>query len=94
MVQDELGDSAAAVTSFEQALYLDDTLVVAHFALANLQRRLKMSKRSALHFRVALSLLNACTPEQLLPESEGLTAGRLIEIIHASTAGTQSGQGS
>ena len=94
MVQDELGDSAAAVTSFEQALYLDDTLVVAHFALANLQRRLEMQKRSAVHFRVALSLLNAYTPEELLPESEGLTAGRLIEIIRAATAGTQPGQGS
>ncbi len=87
MVQDELGNSTAAVTSFEQALYLDDTLVVAHFALANLQRRLEMQARSAIHFRVALSLLNGYAPDELLPESEGLTAGRLIEIITAATAG-------
>ena len=38
------------------------------------------------HFTNALHLLGGCQPNDLLPESDGLTAGRLTEIISAILA--------
>jgi chemotaxis protein methyltransferase CheR len=36
--------------------------------------------------RNALSILNGYQKEQILPESEGITAGRLAEIIRSTVA--------
>jgi chemotaxis protein methyltransferase CheR len=38
------------------------------------------------HFTNASRLLEACPPDDVLPESDNLTAGRLIEIISSITA--------
>jgi chemotaxis protein methyltransferase CheR len=36
------------------------------------------------YFDNVLSLLSRCHRDEILPESEGLTAGRFKEIIHAT----------
>lgn len=77
----EQGTLKEAITALKQALYLDQNLVVAHFALGNLALRQGKPKESEKHFENALSLLSRCNREEILPESEGLTAGRLLETI-------------
>ncbi len=83
MVLQETERVHEAVGAFQQALYLDPGFVIGHFALGSICRRMGRHAESERHFRIALSLLEACKPDDLVPESDGLTAGRLMEIIRA-----------
>lgn len=79
----EQGAVAAAARSLQRALYLDPHFVLAHFALGNLARSQAKPVEAAKHFQNAQHLLRGLRPDELLPEAEGLTAGRLAEIIGA-----------
>ncbi len=69
-----------AETSLQRAVFADDRFVLAHFALGNLKRRFRDPGQAREHFRRALVLLRHFGPDEILPDSEGLTAGRLSEI--------------
>jgi chemotaxis protein methyltransferase CheR len=84
MVAQELGRLDEAARSLEQSLYLDQDFVMAHFALGNVAKRLGWHALSRRHFSCALSLIERLEPDVPLPESAGLTAGRLTEIIRLS----------
>ncbi len=77
----EQGALAEALSSLKRTLYLDQDFVLAHFALGNLTLRGARLEESDKHFKNALSLLRAYRPDDILPHSEGMTAGRLMEII-------------
>lgn len=77
----EQGQGAAAAAALKQALYLDQDFALAHFALGNLYRRLGQGAAAARHFAHARELLVAHPPGAPLPAAEGLTAGRLLDII-------------
>ncbi len=64
-----------------RVLYLDPHFVLAHFALGNIALRRGKTKESRRYFQNTLKLLENCPREQVLPESEGITAGRLREMI-------------
>jgi chemotaxis protein methyltransferase CheR len=81
MVLQETGDRMAARRSLDRAVYLQPDFVLAHFALGNLARADSRSSAANKHFANALHVLRNCPPNELLPESEGTTAGRLMEII-------------
>lgn len=81
MVLMESGDHAQARASFRKALYLDPDFVLAHFALGHLAQGAHRHREAARHFAQATHLLRELPPEHLLPESDGLTAGRLMETI-------------
>ena len=87
MVMQELGRLDEAMRSLEQALYLDQDFIMAHFALGNLAKRLGRRALAQRHFRNALTLLEGLEPDAPLPESDGLTAGRLKEIVHSTWDG-------
>jgi chemotaxis protein methyltransferase CheR len=83
----EQGGTGEAVNSLKRAIYLDHRFVLAHFALGNLHRLLGKSREADKHFQNVLSSLKEYRQEEILPESEGITAGRLREIIETlSTA--------
>lgn len=71
----------AAAESLKRVLYLDPDFVLAHFALGNLARRQSKARDAGKHFANALSLLHRLGVDTPLPESDGMTAGRLREII-------------
>ena len=73
------GDEARA--SLKKALYLDRNFVLAHFALANLSLRSGKVADARKHFGHAAEILSGYKPDDIIPESEGITAGRLAEII-------------
>jgi len=77
----ECGQESEARLSLTQALYLDQRFVLAHFTLGNLARQRREIKEAEKHFEKALALLQRYRPEDILPESEGMTAGRLEQII-------------
>lgn len=77
----EQGDPEQARASLQRAVYLDHDFVLAHFALGNLARGRGKSSQADKHFANALHLLRRYQPNDLLPESDGLTAGRLAETL-------------
>ena len=70
-----------AVTSLKRALYLDPDFVLAHFAMGVLNSRQGKLKETEKHFKNVITLLRNCQQEEILPESDGITAGRLGEIV-------------
>lgn len=80
-ISEELGQSTTAIQLLRQILYLDPDFVLAHFALGNLCMSLDLTGEAERHFDNALTLLSLRPYDELLPESNGLTAGRLTDII-------------
>ena len=88
MVSQELGDGDTARRSLQRAVFLQPDFALAHFALGNLARRDARNAEAARHFDNSLRLLRSRPPAEEVPESDGLTAGRLTDIISAlSTRG-------
>jgi len=77
----EQGRLEEAGASLQRALYADQDFVLAHYVLGSLARRQGKPRKAQKHFENALSLLDAYGHEQVLPESEGITAGRMMEIL-------------
>jgi chemotaxis protein methyltransferase CheR len=84
MVLQELGDPHESAASLKRALYLDQNFALAHFSLGNLSLRQGKDREAARHFGNALSVLRTLRRDELLPESEGVTAGRMEEIIRTT----------
>ncbi|MBM3302355.1 MAG: chemotaxis protein CheR, partial [Deltaproteobacteria bacterium] len=81
----ECGEIQEAVRSMNRALFLDPKLVVAHFALGSLLRQVGTPRDSERHFKAALNILNSYRTDQEVAGCDGMTAGRLREIIAAMT---------
>jgi chemotaxis protein methyltransferase CheR len=81
----EHGQQADARRSLQRALYLEPTFVLAHFALGSVARGRSQHHEADKHFANTLDLLHRLQPHDILPESDGLTAGRLTETIIAMT---------
>lgn len=81
---EEQGNANQAITAFKRTLFLDHDYVPAHLSLGNFAKRQGHSEESERHFKAALSTLNKYPNEYLLPETEGMTAGHLKEIIQTA----------
>ncbi len=86
VIQLELSDHEQARHSLQRAIYLQPGFVVAHFALGSLARSRGRQHEAGRHFGNTRHLLAGLHPGALLPESDGLTAGRLIDAIAAMPA--------
>lgn len=80
----ELGETGAAAAALQRCLYLDPGFVMAHFTLANLLLGGGKRQEGYRHYRNALELLSALEPGQVLAEADGMSAGRLREIIEST----------
>lgn len=78
-IKRELGDFDAALDFYRQALFLDQEFIMVHFSIATLLKQLKR-KGVERHLRNVENLLENLNRDTVLPYSEGLTAGRLLEI--------------
>ncbi|OGG02368.1 MAG: hypothetical protein A3F83_12320 [Candidatus Glassbacteria bacterium RIFCSPLOWO2_12_FULL_58_11] len=77
----EEGRIEAATASLKKALYLEPDFVLAHFALGNLALQQGNSREANRHLNNALKLAKTYDQGGPLPEADGVTAGRLSEII-------------
>jgi chemotaxis protein methyltransferase CheR len=82
-IQQEQGQGDDAAQSLARALYLDPDFVLAQYALGNLRQSQGRRRDAQRHFDNALASLRAHPPDEILPESDGLTAGRLMEIVES-----------
>jgi chemotaxis protein methyltransferase CheR len=86
MVLQELGEHSSSRAALQRAVYLLPEFTLAHFALGNNARAEARHAEAQRHFANAAHLLRASATDEPVAESEGLTAGRLREIIAALTA--------
>lgn len=85
-VRREMGELDAAAAALGRALYLDHDFVLAHYGLATIELTRGGQKAARRHFANALAALRSHAGHEILPESEGMTAGRLNEIIESLLA--------
>jgi chemotaxis protein methyltransferase CheR len=76
-----------AIIELNRALYIDHDYVPAYFTLANLSLQAGRKREAQRNFANALRLLEKRDPHDALPEADGLTAGRLAEIIRNMSQG-------
>ena len=84
IILQELNQVDTAMAALRRALYLDPNFVLAHFTLGNLSMRQGNTMAARKSFTNVLSLLSAYDSDDLLPEADGLTTGRLREIVRAT----------
>jgi chemotaxis protein methyltransferase CheR len=77
----EQGRMEEAMVLFKRTLYLDQDFVLAHFALGNLHLAQGNRRETRRHLNNALELVRKLPQDEILPEADGLSAGRLAEII-------------
>ncbi|MDZ5648650.1 CheR family methyltransferase [Nitrospirillum sp. BR 11828] len=95
MIQQERGDAAAAVLSLQRALFLAPQSIATHLAMANLARSQGRTRDARKHYRNILGLLQDHRPDDILPELEGMTVGRLMDVAahaHAALGGDPAGE--
>ena len=80
-VLQEQGRLDEAAADLRRTLYLDPGFILAHFALGNLGLRQGHPGAGRRHFQNALALLAGCVVDEPLAQADGITAGRLREII-------------
>ena len=83
----ELGRPEAAVAALGKVLYLDQDFILAHYALGSLYRRLHRPREARRHLAVAVKLLSLMNQDQVVPGSDGMTGGRLLESVRAVMEG-------
>ena len=74
-------DPEAAIRALKQTLYLDPDFIMAHFQMGFLFRQKGRLAESRKRFSTALTLLKDKDPGDILPYSEGMTAGRMLETV-------------
>ena len=77
----EMADLSGAAACFKRAVFLDLRFVMAHFAMAHLARRQGQTAEMSRHFNNARELLRGHARDKLVPDSDGMTVGRLAEMI-------------
>jgi chemotaxis protein methyltransferase CheR len=85
LILEEQGVGSEAIKSLKNALYLDPDYILAHFILGNFNRQGGKIRESNRCFRNTLHLLKQYERDDLLPGSDGITAGRLAKLIQVLT---------
>jgi chemotaxis protein methyltransferase CheR len=81
IILEEQGELDEAAAALKRVLYLDHDFVLAHFALGNMNRQAGKKKEAERNFGNALRILEKKDPSEVLNDAEGMTAGRLAEIL-------------
>ncbi len=77
----EQGRIEDAVKFLKKAIYLDHNFILAYFMLGNLKLKLGDIKGSKICFKNVLGILSSHNPGDIIEGSDGMTAGRLAEIV-------------
>ncbi|MBF0524947.1 MAG: chemotaxis protein CheR [Deltaproteobacteria bacterium] len=83
----EQGLPDESIKALKQATYLDPGFVLAHVAMGHITRGLGKLNDSLRHFQTALALLKSMNDEDVLPYSDGLTVGHLVNLVRSMIPG-------
>ena len=92
LIQQEQGELEEAAASFQRVLFLDGHFVLAHFALANLARQRGHPEEAARHYRNMAALLEGQNSADVLPESEGMTVGNMLDLARRHAGMSKTGK--
>lgn len=92
MILQEQGTIDEAFCALRQAIYLDHDMVMAHFDMGNLALQQGRASEACKHYSHALKSLACYEPDDELPGSDGLPAGRLEEVIQKIAVGLRQGR--
>jgi chemotaxis protein methyltransferase CheR len=81
IVLQEQGRIDEALEAFRRSVFLDHTFVLGHFAAAGIFGRTGESARAQKSLATVAGLLAGKPADALLPEGDGLTVGRLMELV-------------
>ena len=79
----EQGDLAEAAATLRRVLFLQPHHALGHFTLGTVARMQQARPTAHRHFLNALEVLGALPADACVPDGDGMTAGRLAEIISA-----------
>ncbi len=77
----EQGREHEAADALRRAMYIEPGFVLAHWTMGYLAHRRGEASEALRHRRNARALLTGLRTSEMLPESDGLTAGRLLELM-------------
>lgn len=80
-IQQEQGLDDDAAQSLTRALYLNPDFILGHYALGKVRQSQGRHREAQKHFDNALASLRTLPPDEILPDADGLTAGRFMEIV-------------
>jgi chemotaxis protein methyltransferase CheR len=81
MVFLELGELGRALKAFKHTLFLQPEHILAHVNLAQVAGRQNQFRLRDKHLDNAANLLKRLAPDAVVPESDGLSASHLLELI-------------
>ena len=77
----EGGDVEGALAALRRSVFCDPEFVLGHFMLAGLFARAGRTQRALKALDVASDLLGGANASAEVPEGDGLTVGRLLELV-------------
>jgi chemotaxis protein methyltransferase CheR len=86
IILQEQGSLSEALVAFKQTVYAEPQFVLGHFSLGHLALTHGKLRESEKHFENVLLSLAQYEPEDIVPESEGLSAGKLREMMVSQRA--------
>ncbi|MGE5351831.1 MAG: CheR family methyltransferase [Acidobacteriota bacterium] len=75
------GDVNGAIEELKRAVYLEPGSFLANYYLANIFRKKNEQEHERRYLASALSILNGFDQDEVLQETEGISAGRMKEIV-------------
>jgi chemotaxis protein methyltransferase CheR len=84
LIHQEEGMLDEAIARLKKTLYLDSNFVLARFSLANLYQQVNRQSEAARHRAQAIRLAAKMPPDEVVPGSDDLTAGRLLTMMRAT----------
>lgn len=84
MILQEEGLHEDALDALKRALFIDQNNVVVHIAIGNQYHLQGCFHDAEKHFKSALEILSHYQEDQIVPESEGLSARKLTEFIQVT----------
>ena len=83
LIADHAGYALRAMESLKRAIFLEKDFVVGHYYLGVICQREGETSEAGRHFKNVLRLLDETPPDLMLDAADGLTAGRLKEIVNS-----------
>jgi chemotaxis protein methyltransferase CheR len=87
----ELAQDASAVRALNRVLYLAPDHALAHYTLGVIAFRERACARARQHLENARSILAELPPDEAVDEIDGLTHGKLLDIVHCLSALVEQG---
>lgn len=79
----EKRELAEAVKVLNQGFYIDPDHLMSHLLMAGILRRMSKDTSAAIHLKKIKKILNGLDAKVVLEETEGLTVGRILEMVES-----------